>query len=144
MQAYFKCFWNSDKDFDGKLSLAEFSKLIENLGLKLNKRELEKAFTVADTNTDGCISFNEYLTAYFNKTILQVLPLEQIMTRLGGNVNSNIDQFFLGKNECFDLMRQLGNYLDDDNLDRFISGVDHKYENVVRLRKFYHYLGSNI
>ena len=41
--------------------------LISALGMRLRMSAIERAFTVADTNHDGMISFTEFISAYLNK-----------------------------------------------------------------------------
>jgi EF-hand domain pair len=53
-----------DKDKSGALSFDEVAKLVQSLGAKSSKEDLEKMFKGIDTNADGTLSFEEFLAWY--------------------------------------------------------------------------------
>lgn len=141
LKDYFKCFWISDQDFDGKLSAYEFSKMISRLGMKLNDKDMKKAFDAADTNKDQLISFNEYLNAYFSKNILEVLPPDQVKRQFCDVESKGVH--ILNKVSCYQLFKQLGNDVNERRLGRIMSFMMAD-EGVVTLSDFYLYLGLRV
>lgn len=66
-------FDKADKDGDKMLNMEEFSHVVGELGLKLEKRELEVAFDCVDKNNNGYVEFNEFYENFwkngeFNET----------------------------------------------------------------------------
>lgn len=137
LKEHFKCFWSSDLDYDGKLSTQEFSRMLERLGMKLNTKDLNKAFVEADENRDGKISFNEFLSTYFDRNILQVLSPGQIqnqLSKMSGDCRLN-------KAECFHIMKQFGNDLSEKQLNRFMRLMKNDADGQVSLDELYMFLG---
>jgi hypothetical protein len=59
-----EAFDSYDKDKSGALSFDEVNKLVQSLGAKSSKEDLEKMFKGIDTNSDGTLSFEEFLAWY--------------------------------------------------------------------------------
>jgi len=59
MHAAFKA-WDTDKS--GTISLKELSAAVEKLGLKMSKGDLDKLLKESDTNKDGMISYEEFVS----------------------------------------------------------------------------------
>ena len=137
-----KYFWSSDKDGDGKLSPYEFSELLGTLGMKVNNRDLYKAFKVADADADGLISFNEFSTAYLNKNAFQIVSPGQIK-----NIPSNSNEMrngLISRQECFQAMKMLGNDLKENDLDRLMRLINKNNDGKITFNKFYCFLGMNL
>ena len=64
MVAAFKVF---DKNGDGKISRAEFGQVMENLGEKLTKEELDDLIGESDLNNDGQVDYNEFVKMMASK-----------------------------------------------------------------------------
>jgi len=79
---HWKCFQAADADRDGKVSLDEFSKMIEmassapkRFGMSVgpaDQAETESMFKAMDENGDGAISFDEWLTFSLENIISKV------------------------------------------------------------------------
>jgi len=111
-------FWNSDKDNDGKSSLTEFSTMIQALGMKLNQRDIAKAFRAADVDGSGCMHFGEYMRAYLVKitTSLTNAKIKDIFQK------HDIDRKgYLLREEFRCVMRMLGNVnVDERGLEKLM------------------------
>ena len=114
-------FWNSDQDKDGKLSLQEFSIMITALGMKLNARDISKAFRAADVDGSGFMHFGEYMRAYLVK-ITTALTNARIKDMFAQNDSNG--KGYLTRAEFKSVMKMLGNEnLDDRGLDKLISSA---------------------
>ena len=112
-------FWNSDQDNDGKLSLQEFTLMIQALGMKLNTRDITKAFRVADVNGSGFMQFGEYMRMYLVR-ITTALTFNRIKEMFAQNDSNR--KGYLTRDEFRSLMKMLGNgNMDDRGLDKLIS-----------------------
>ena len=80
---YCRHFWSYDANCDGKLSIVEFGRMIEGLGMSLKRSGIERAFSIADTNGDGVISFSEFVAAYLNaeKRVLSSKHIKRMFRR---------------------------------------------------------------
>ena len=57
-------FQDVDENGDGVLSPQEFTKMLENMGMNLEARDIQKAYARTDKNSDGEVTFREFLNAY--------------------------------------------------------------------------------
>jgi Ca2+-binding EF-hand superfamily protein len=51
----------NDRDKDGRIRLAEFSAMLDELEAEMSRREIEIGFNDIDTNDDGLIDFDEFV-----------------------------------------------------------------------------------
>jgi len=51
----------NDRDGDGRIQLAEFSDMLEELESEMSDKEIEIGFKDIDTNDDGLIDFVEFV-----------------------------------------------------------------------------------
>jgi calmodulin/calcium-binding protein CML/plastin-2 len=52
----------NDRDGDGRIQLDEFSAMLDELEAEMSKSEVEIGFKDIDTNDDGLIDFQEFVT----------------------------------------------------------------------------------
>jgi Ca2+-binding EF-hand superfamily protein len=51
----------NDRDGDGRIELAEFSAMLDELEADMSAKEIEIGFKDIDTNDDGLIDFGEFV-----------------------------------------------------------------------------------
>jgi Ca2+-binding EF-hand superfamily protein len=52
----------NDRDGDGRIQLDEFSAMLDELEAEMTDRDIEIGFKDIDTNDDGLIDFNEFVS----------------------------------------------------------------------------------
>ena len=76
MRSATRFFWDSDLDCDGRLDLGEFSRMLSSLGMRLNRRDMTKAFKKADSEGAGFVNFTNFVDVYLSAT-----PTAALLTR---------------------------------------------------------------
>ena len=136
---YCSYFWSSDGDCDGKLSKEEFGNMIEALGMNLKRFSIEKAFSIADANQDGSISFSEFVSTYLNSdNTTRVLSHQQILDIFRRHDQKG--QGYLTKAAILEVMKSLGNKFDERKLSRMITVIDANGDGRISLEEFCDFL----
>lgn len=132
-------FWTNDMDRDGKLSMSEFTAMIVSLGMNLTKREINKAFRVADVNSDGYVSFGEFVRLYLNKVLSKSITTDDIKDIFHNNDQDQ--KGYLHKQECFHLLRLLGCNSDNESLEKLVTIMNEKEDGKITLQDYCIFLG---
>ena len=134
-------FWKSDKDGDGKLSVTEFAHMLSTLGLKPTNRDVNKAFKMADEDSDGFVSFEEFVKTYLMKIKTRSTTDNRVTTVY--NENDVGKKGFLTKQECCKAMRTLGNSINEKTLDKLMKIVNKGYDGKISFEDFNLCLGTH-
>lgn len=143
LKKFCRFFWRSDANGSGKLTLYDFNRLIQNLGLKLNKESLQQAFNIADVDNDGAISFNDFAVTYLKRDTCSLIPPQQIKGHFGKELYMSTECVFLTKSECVEVINMLGNDFDVFRFDRVLKGMMDGMEKITLIR-FYSFLGMDL
>ena len=135
----FKYFWNCDTDIDGRLSLSEFATLLSLLDMKRNRRDIKKAFKIADTDGDGFISFAEFIKTFINKITSKTMTSDKLKQIYWKNDIDN--KGYLSCIECGDVLRTLGCDLHKGLLEQLVKAIDKDENGRITLNNFCQFLG---
>lgn len=137
ISALCKYFWYSDKNADGKLSSLEFLKMLDVLGMKLSDKEKQTAFTQADGDGDGMLSFKEFADAYLNKekTTLSTEQLKGLFHKADKDKNG-----VLSKEECVEALRMLGHSAGEKRVGKIMQYMDRDSNKDISLDEFCEFL----
>lgn len=95
-----KYFWGQDKDKDGQLSWIEFSKMCQTIGMRLSGNQMNKAFSTADKNNNGFITFAEFCQTYFvNDDCSNIYDDTEPLSEMSKDKLSAIHAFFYDKTQ---------------------------------------------
>ena len=132
-------FWKSDGNLDGKLDLNEYTDMIKSLGMNLSKRDISKAFNVADNSCQGFVSFMDYVTTYINEIIPGVLTYTMIQEVYQGCDKGS--KGYLTTEEFRQSMKVLGNVAQDEKLDMLMISASKHAEGKLNFNDFCGFLG---
>lgn len=93
-------FWGQDQDKNGQLSWVEFTRMCHAIGLRLNEREMNRAFSKADSNKNGSITFAEFCQTFFvQEDCTNMYGDTERLTALSKERLSAIHNFFYDKTQ---------------------------------------------
>ena len=127
-------FWDSDLDRDGKLTAAEFGVMLKSLGMKLNQREVIRAFKAADVDGNGIVGFGEFVRAYLNKMTSKTLTNQQVKDIF--HKNDTHHEGLLTKQQFGQALRALGNNHEESRLEKYMSLTCKNQDGRVTLNEF--------
>jgi len=135
---YKEAFSLFDKNGDGAISAAELGKIMESLGIKPSKTELEDMIHEIDTDGNGTIDFNEFVTLMARQTTTgdkdgEIMEAFKLFDKNGdGKISSE---------ELKEVMVNLGEKMGDKEISEMIKEADLdgdgeiNYEEFVRMMK---------
>ena len=122
-----------DNDADGKITVVELGKVMEKLGQKLSRSELEKMISKIDKNGAGSINYKDF------KTMMQV-QLEQKST--DDEIRQAFELFDKDKDgkispkELKEVMQSLGENLTDQDVKDMIFEADQNGDGCINFNEF--------
>lgn len=122
-----------DNDKDGQITVVELGKVMEKLGQKLSRSELEKMISKIDKNGNGSINYKDF------KTMMQV-QLEQKST--DDEIRQAFELFDKDKDgkispiELKEVMQSLGENLTDQDVKDMIAEADQNGDGYINFNEF--------
>jgi len=108
-----------DKDGSGHIDDAEFSSLLEELGMKSDSKSLESAIrSVARLSTDGQVSFDAFQKWYLNSEVRIEIKMGRVFESFDSDGNGTIEH-----NEVAALLRGLGHQPSEEEVATAIQAM---------------------
>ncbi|KAG6498689.1 hypothetical protein ZIOFF_038411 [Zingiber officinale] len=128
MVEFHETFCLFDRDGDGCISLGELSTIINSLGLRPTKDELQEMISEVDADGSGAIEFEEFLNLMESDSEEELKEAFKVFDK---------DQNgFISKNELKNVMMSLGEKLTDEEVDQMIKEADLDGDGQVNYEEF--------
>ncbi|XP_042400122.1 calmodulin-like isoform X2 [Zingiber officinale] len=131
MVEFHETFCLFDRDGDGCISLGELSTIINSLGLRPTKDELQEMISEVDADGSGAIEFEEFLNLMVRK--MKESDSEEELKE-AFKVFDKDQNGFISKNE--NVMMSLGEKLTDEEVDQMIKEADLDGDGQVNYEEF--------
>ncbi|XP_042400121.1 calmodulin-like isoform X1 [Zingiber officinale] len=133
MVEFHETFCLFDRDGDGCISLGELSTIINSLGLRPTKDELQEMISEVDADGSGAIEFEEFLNLMVRK--MKESDSEEELKE-AFKVFDKDQNGFISKNELKNVMMSLGEKLTDEEVDQMIKEADLDGDGQVNYEEF--------
>ena len=137
---YRKYFWAQDTSGDGRLNRGEFKQMMLSMGVSLNDHEINVAFSAADKDGSGTISFHEFAQTYLKKPgnasgsakpKYSTKRLEEVFRLVDRDKDGSLTH-----NECFQAMKMLGKHMSQSGITRIMQLMDKNHDGGVSFAEF--------
>ncbi|CAF1396890.1 unnamed protein product [Adineta ricciae] len=110
-----------DKDGDGNISNYEIRSLMHSLGYTPSEEDISAVISKVDTNGNGCVDFDEFLTMMKRRrsTCDNDTELHQVFQVFDKNKDGYID-----KEELYDMLSRLGEHITEEDVKEMIAEAD--------------------
>merc|ERR1712183_543862 len=123
-----------DKDGNGSISTAELGAVMQSLGKPSTEAELKNLMKNVDTNKDGTLDFNEFLTLMSRKNENEEMKAAFAAFDKDGNG-------FITSAELKEVMKSMGESLSDAEVDAMIKEADMNGDDQVNYEEFIKLMG---
>ncbi len=133
-----KLFAACDEDGSGSISFAEAKKLFTEINKNLPNKEKVRKMMETDVNSDGTITFHEFINLYKKLVLTRAreLKIREAFKICDLDQNGNISVSELKK-----VMIEVGEHLSDDQLNEMIKEVDLNGDGIINLEEFINLMG---
>eukprot|EP00746_Dinoflagellata_sp_MGD_P144701 gnl/MRDRNA2_/MRDRNA2_77405_c0_seq2.p1 gnl/MRDRNA2_/MRDRNA2_77405_c0~~gnl/MRDRNA2_/MRDRNA2_77405_c0_seq2.p1 ORF type:complete len:746 (+),score=109.26 gnl/MRDRNA2_/MRDRNA2_77405_c0_seq2:159-2396(+) len=118
-----------DKDNSGHIDAGELEELLQFLGCKTTRENLEMAMKTINTSVTGLITFDEFSRWYIGSEARIEIKMRRVFDKFDTNGNGKID-----RHEVTALLSSLGHHVRGDALDAMIEEIKCAHPET-RLRK---------
>ncbi|KAL8603237.1 hypothetical protein ACOMHN_046243 [Nucella lapillus] len=133
---YIGIFAELDKDRNGWLSREEIGDWLKGAGYNLNHQQIERIFRLIDTNSDGRISLDEFLSAM---DLIRNLPSEtHDLLRVFRAMDTNSDGQ-LSQDELRQGLNNCGYNLSERQVKKIMTNLDKNNDGHVSFEEFVAY-----
>ncbi|CAF0729625.1 unnamed protein product [Adineta ricciae] len=110
-----------DKDGDGNISNYEIRSLMHSLGYTPSEEDISAVISKVDTNGNGCVDFDEFLTMMKRRrsTCDNDTELHLVFQVFDKNKDGFID-----KEELYDMLSRLGEHITEEDVKEMIAEAD--------------------
>ncbi|GFP97987.1 calmodulin [Phtheirospermum japonicum] len=122
-----------DKDSDGVITVEELASVIQSLNEHPTNEEIQLMLNEADTDGDGTVDFEEFLSVMASKTKENVITDE---LREAFKVFDRDQDGFISAFELRNVMMNLGEKLSDEEAEQMIREVDLDGDGLVSYEEF--------
>lgn len=149
-----KYFSANDLDNDGQLSWKEFSNMCHTTGLRLNEREMNKVFSMADSNKNGYITFIELCQTFFvNEDCINKFKDIEPLSSMSKSRVAAIKEFFYDKTQhhygkisqltfvC--MIKRYGIQLSNYELNKVLELADDDKDGMISYKEFINHFIKN-
>ena len=113
--------------------------MVNMLGMKLNKREISRAFKIVDIADKGHVKFMDFVSTYINKIAPGTLSWEKVES-VYKECDKNCKSF-LSVEEFRECMRRLGNDSSSEKIDKLMNSACKNSAGKLRFCDFCDFLG---
>ncbi|KAJ1650247.1 hypothetical protein IWQ61_008899 [Dispira simplex] len=133
-----------DKDNDGFITLDELESAFKKLGETVTRKELEETIRNVDADNDGKVDFNEFITLMAgtaeddkekSNRMKELRQTFQVFDKDGDG--------FVTREELREVMSQLGETLDDQELDEMMTSADANKDGKLDFAEFCKHFENN-
>lgn len=124
-----------DKNHDGKISSEELGCVLRTLGHNSSPREVEEMIKNVDTNENGFVEYDEFITM-MKRASKEQDNSEDAKKREAFNVFDMDGNGYIDKHELKYVMRRLGENLSDEDLKAMFSEADLNGDGLIDYEEF--------
>lgn len=129
-----------DDDGDGKIDPIELGKAIEKMGKKVSEEDLKEMIKEVDTDYNGTIEFNEFVTLVETKmkdndSEEEIFEAFKIFDKKGNG--------YVAKNDIKNVMTSLHEPLTQEELDEIMKKYDIDKDGYLNYEEFKNMMTSN-
>lgn len=125
-----------DKNNDGKISSEELGCVLRTLGHNHSQKEVEEMIKNVDTNENGFVEYDEFLTMMRRASYEQPLNSDDARKREAFAVFDMDGNGYIDKHELKYVMRRLGENLSDEDLKAMFSEADINGDGLIDYDEF--------
>jgi len=123
-----------DKDGDGTITINELGDVMKSLGLNPSQEELRRMMREVDTDRNGTIDFNEFLTMMAAHSSAGSDGLDEL--RAAFNMFDKDGSGQISIQELKQVMHSLGERLTDRELEEMIHEADNNGDGEINFEEF--------
>jgi calmodulin len=130
---YKEVFQIFDKDGTGDITADELGEVMRELGLNPSEAELHDLVNEADLNSDGVISFEEFL-ALMSQSVKELDTEQELLNAF--KVFDKDGSGTISSDELRNVLKSLGENLTDDEVDEMIKLADRNGDGSIDYHEF--------
>jgi len=128
-----------DKNRDGSISVHELAQILQNLNQGATTDEINEMIKQVDADGDGEIDFDEFVTMMANAKCSTEEEMKQAFDVFDSDGNGYID-----KKELRDVLKQLGEDVDEEQLNDMMKAADSNHDNKIDYTEFVKMMKSDL
>eukprot|EP01126_Amoeba_proteus_P002059 TRINITY_DN1064_c0_g1_i3.p1 TRINITY_DN1064_c0_g1~~TRINITY_DN1064_c0_g1_i3.p1 ORF type:complete len:149 (-),score=50.71 TRINITY_DN1064_c0_g1_i3:93-539(-) len=134
-----EAFYMFDKNRDGSISVNELSQVLRNLNQAATDAEINEMIRQVDKDGDGEIDFEEFVSMMANAKCSTEEEMRQAFAVFDSDGNGFID-----KKELRSVLQQLGEEVDEDQLNEMMRSADINNDGTIDYNEFVKMMKSDL